>query len=160
MVFRTLGEWYGGNRVFATAVNTGAIYGLVKLAGSVASGITGQPEWEVAGDVLAPATAGIYASTRTPHSAFGTVVRLGLATMVGYDLADTVMDYTPGTAPALDRAMDLAQTAFSSASAAVTNNIYPISERSLGSLIGFGGAAMGQFVEGVREGRARLPVHR
>ena len=97
MVFQTLGEQYGRDGWFKTAVNSTLIYGGLRVGGTVIDRLTGSPTIDTLLDMAAPVATGIYCVSRGPEGALGNAARLGIAGLVGWDIADQLIQY-PGRA--------------------------------------------------------------
>ncbi len=92
---RTAKDTYTNNGLVKTGVNAGLLYGGSKLAGNVAAGMTGMKEIDDISDFVAPALSGLYAikSANGMNTIPKNVVQLGIAAAIGWDMADTIMQY-------------------------------------------------------------------
>lgn len=150
MVFQTLGEQYGRDGWFKTAVNSAAIYGGLRVGGTIIDRLTGSPNIDTLLDMAAPVATGVYVVSRGPEGAFGNAARIGIAALVGWDIADQLIRY-PGSYNVFDSARNVLQNTYNLVKGDLPAMIN--SPEVFGGVIGAASSAVYQFIQGVRRGR-------
>ena len=150
MVFQTLGEQYGQDGWFKTALNSALIYTGLRVGGTVIDRLTGSPTIDTLLDMAAPVATGIYCVSRGPEGALGNTARLGIAGLVGWDIADQLIRY-PGSYDIFDSTRNALQNTYNAVKGDLPAMIN--SPEVFGGALGVVSSTVYQFIQGVRRGR-------